>query len=192
MSEQFPEQQFPVIPPTVGENDLVRIIKSFASRLANIERRTSGLSAVRCWDTLTATTPTTLVNATWTRLNLTAFANGGNISQASNSIVPQETGWYDVVASIVHGYTTAATIIGVGVDIADVVTDPMSTSPTADGGGGYQMTMNKAAGVSHVPVTGGPLYIVAGQFIRLWGYQNTGANLALAGSSVTFLKAVKK
>jgi hypothetical protein len=39
MSEQFPEQQLPVIPPTVGQNDLVRIIKSLNQRVMQLERR---------------------------------------------------------------------------------------------------------------------------------------------------------
>lgn len=44
MTQPFPEKQFPITPPQIGQNNLFRVIQDFARRLLNLERRIGSVS----------------------------------------------------------------------------------------------------------------------------------------------------
>jgi hypothetical protein len=146
------------------------------------------------WMSLKLTTAVNLTNGGWTRLSgMGLVASAGTMTTVSGDIVCGTAGWYMVHGSVAHVYSAASTPIGVTVDIADsenTTTWPLSVSPTTDGGGAYQLTTTKPGANGTTISTSGPLYVDAGQHIRLWAYQNTGTNpTSLTARDETQLKA---
>lgn len=148
-------------------------------------------ASARPWATFTHQANNTLTNSTWSRLTgLGRLTGAGDITGASGDIVASLSGWYDVSCQVVHAYSATAPLIGAGIDVADSAGDAVSYVPTTDGGGGYQLTTPKPDASSQVLTVAGTLWADAGQHLRLWAYQNSGANQTQAANSHTFLKAI--
>ncbi|GAB7003912.1 hypothetical protein JCM18899A_13840 [Nocardioides sp. AN3] len=146
----------------------------------------------RPWDTLTHQANNTLTSGAWTRLSgMGVFGNGGNINANSASILIAEPGWYLVSGAVNHAWGATANRCGALIDVATNVGDSVVGAPAADGSGGLQQLVPRSSTAALVVSVSGTLYCSAGQYLRLWAYQDNGANQTLVASGSTYIKAVK-
>lgn len=146
----------------------------------------------RAWYTLTHQANNTLTTGSWTRLSgMGVLGSGGNIGANSASILIAEPGWYHVSGAVNHAWSATANRCGALIDVAANVGDAVVGAPNADGSGGIQLLLPRTSTAALVVSLSGTLYCDAGQYIRLWAYQDNGANQTLAASGSTYVKAVK-
>lgn len=149
-------------------------------------------AGVRPWAILNHTANGSITNATWTRTTtLSMLGSGGDIGLSSSCIQVNQTGWYDVVGSVAHNYSTSAGRAGTGVDIASSTGAALVQSPTSNGQGGISAVTSRGVTAASIVTVMTKLYCSApGQFIRLQAFQDAGAGTqTLTASTGTFLMA---